>query len=301
MKDVRGSVLKRSQKRLLARWARASGYTLVAPSERQVLSLDRERDAIYGVGDVRFFVRSEVCFYPYGFGYARWHPFVATLRQYAHQGDLRYEDSILKRFYEAFQPRNMLELYFPPPHDDHRQGALARYSPREFLPVLPWDPEAQPVRGEKGLAAKHGHQGYGPVSLEKGRLEFKRLTAAYDAIVRSGYQPRGGDDIRGYFLLRGHEHRFLLRSGLHRAAALVAQGHDYLPVGFHGDHPRAIHVSDLPHWPLVRSGIFPEHLARRFIDQFFGEEDWYAQHVAPRVTERADPQHEVAEELKTPA
>ncbi len=268
-------MLRRVTLALLRRIARRLGFDLrprrVEPAS--IVDFEPASDAIYAQSDVRFRVPIGHCFYPFGYGYAAdaWHPFTATLIEAADAGAYPYETSLLARYYGAFQPPTLAHLLFPA---EALAGADA--SPLDTVdigrvePYLPWFPGVALRGGEHGLDAGHGHQGYGPVSADKGRLELERLLRTYHSVKTDGYRPDlAGDDIRGYFLVRGGHYRFIVRQGLHRIAVLAALGYDSVPVRFMKGFPRAVHAADLGTWPLVRSGAFPEAWARRYVEQFF--------------------------------
>lgn len=273
--------------RLLVRLARSRGFRVVrkpaivtAPRRFDVAT-----DAVHASGDIVFEIPLRRCVYLGGYGYGPegWHPFVETLRSYREDPGLSYEDTVLARFYDRFRPANLLELYFPAPIVEARRDApLARVSTHEVVPPAPWDLEISVPRGEKGLAARHGHQSFGPVSTEKGALEFARLTGTFDSIRSYGYRPeRSSDgDIRGYFLVDGDRWSFVIRSGMHRTAALAALDAETVRVTFDPGRPRALHASTLDRWPLVRGGPFDSALARLFVDQHLDADgSWQARQL----------------------
>ncbi|MDF1522166.1 MAG: hypothetical protein P1P87_05030 [Trueperaceae bacterium] len=237
-------------------------------------------------GQVLFDVPAAACVYPHGASYdpQRWHPFTATLRQYRDLGgDVTYETSILRSYYERFQPATLLELFFPPEVvATNEDASLAHLQPCEVEPVLPWDAALVAPMGEAGLDPSHGHQGFGPVSAAKGRLEFGRLTHLWDELHREPFDVDENGGVQGYFLLRGADYRFVVRVGFHRVAVLSALGVPKVRVHFVDGQARAWHAETLARWPLVRTGVYPEPLARRFVDQFF-DDDWTSRVIAPQV------------------
>lgn len=276
----------RSWRRAVRRAARWAG---IAPSRTvpDVTRLGAPTDAIYAHRDLIFEVPLRRCRYLYGgtFGPAGgedaatsgWHPFVAVLHELAANPDLRYEDSVLARFYERFQPQSQVAFFFP--RDvaaDHQDAALARAPMGSgYAPLVPWQLEIEPRsdRGEHGLGPEHGHQSYGPVSSEKGRKEFERLRSTHASIRDHGYHPElAKADVAGLFVLRGADYRFVVRSGHHRMAALAALGAEKVRVGFFHRDPRAVNAEAIATWPLVREGVFDEALAVRFVDLLFDED-----------------------------
>lgn len=237
---------------------------------------ERAPDAAYRMGPVVFTVPVDRCLYPYGysFGPKGWHPFVATLRAYARDRSLTYERSPLQAFYERFQPASVLELLYPPEVVSRRRGSpLGSFPLSEFEAFLPWHGKPAPRRSETELPAHYGHQGYGPVSPEKGELEFERLRATFESIERRGYRPReiAGGDITGYFLTDADRFRFIIRAGQHRMAALAALGHERVQVAFTADHCRLVDVRTVSLWPLVRNGPYDRELAELLVDMFLND------------------------------
>ena len=234
-------------------------------------------DAIYQHGDVAFEVPLDKCFYPYHFSYgpSGWHPFVQVLQQYKQNPNTSYLGSILHAYYQAYQPKTVFDAFFV--------GNMAKGLEAEHLhtlaippyqPVFPWDPEAPQARGEKGLASSHGNQGYGPVSDEKGELEFRRLTETYESVKEKGYQPQQGHDgdIRGYFLRGCGDYRFVIRQGLHRSAVLSAMDYEKLRVAFYDPYPRTIFLADIDNWPQVKRGYVSREVAEHIFRMFFEDD-----------------------------
>lgn len=233
-------------------------------------------DAIYQHGDVAFELPLERAMYPYLFSYGPqgWHPFVAVLEQYRENRGLSYRDSILCRYYERFHPNNIFDVFFDEaPLPARERSPLAALAIPPHNPIFPWDPEPSHIFGEGGLDASHGNQGFGPVTEAKGTLEFRRLTEILTSIEARGYQPGNGHDgdIRGYFLRAENDYRFIVRQGLHRAAALAALGYPSLRVRFYLPYPRAIFEHDLANWPQVKKGAIDPGTARAIFRRFFEE------------------------------
>src|SRR5690606_10070994 len=212
-----------------------------------------------------------------------WHPFVALATEVAERPDLRYEDSLLAKFYERFQPQNQVEFFFPRDvADEHRGSALARLGlDAHKLPVLPWHAAVWTGNGEHGLGPEHGHQSFGPVSVEKGRLEFKRVRDTFMSIKEHGYRPEmASGEVIGTFILRGDDYRFLVRGGHHRLAAMAALGWSNVRVAFDKQTARSVNLESARVWPLVRAGIYDEVLAHRFVDQLFAaDQAWRAREL----------------------
>jgi hypothetical protein len=272
---------------VLKRIGRAAGLRPGKRKPRRFVVPDHLGDAILYRGDISFEVPLRLCRYPYGFRYGSrgWHPFVETLRQFRESGgDLAYEDSVLSKFYAGFQPATTLELLFPPDVVSRNlDSALAAYPLDAYAPLLPWNAEIFPARGEGRLSAEHGHQGFGPVTETKGRLEFSRLVTTYESIVQAGFRPEKSGGIRGYFVTRGAEVVFVIRTGFHRCAALSVLDHEHVRVGFAEELPRSLATETLSTWPLVRNGPYDDDLAGQFIEELFNVESWHERELPTDV------------------
>lgn len=96
---------------------------------------------------------------------------------------------------------------------------------------------------------KDGFAGFGPVSKEKGILEFRRLIDIYESLKSNGYDRRHGD-IGVLVLKRGEDYRYLNSGdGYHRTAALAALNYSKIPVRF--VNPWIISIVDINYWPQV--------------------------------------------------
>lgn len=270
-------LLKTAARRLLGRYGLELRPAL-SPEITPTLELPDPEGARFQHGDVAFAVPLGRCVYPYlmSYGPQGWHPFVAVLREYLDNPALRYQDSVLRRYYERFQPKTVLDVFLPPEEQGaaQRETRFAQLAIPPHLPIFPWDPSIYQDEGEVGLDASHGNQGFGPVSAAKGELEFRRLTVILDSIRARGYQPTGGHDgdIRGYLLLTDDDYRFVIRQGFHRTAALAALGMEVIRVKFFLAYPRAVYLHDLPHWPQVKYGNVDAATAAAIFHKFFTED-----------------------------
>lgn len=239
-------------------------------------ALEHPLDAIYQLDDVAFEVPVSKVFYPYQFGYAidAWHPFVKTLLEFAVNPALSYEASMLYRYYQQYQPQTVRDvLLFGETSQVGEE--LSHYPVPRYLPTLPWDPAIETYeRGERGLSASHGNQGFGPVSDQKGALEFRRLIETFLSIKTHGYQPsaKGDGEITGYFVRHQDDYRFIIRSGLHRTAVLGALGYEAIRVTFYQGYPRSVDTLRVAEWPLVRRGDITVETALAITERFFTDD-----------------------------
>ena len=210
-----------------------------------------------------------------------WHPFVATLHEYAAGEITGYEGSILEEFYERYQPA-------------HAAAAIAGFArapevytryPAHIYRLAPWksrtpEEEDRVVRGwSEGDSTEHGGpergwtldaDGYpyhGPVSLRRGQLEYERLVRTWESLRTVGYDRSMGHACF-VMLRRGDERRFLGRGdGSHRTAAMSALGHARIPAVFLESH--MVDIDMAASWPQVKRGIWTEEEARAYFNHLF--------------------------------
>lgn len=210
-----------------------------------------------------------------GFSYANegWHPFVQTLKEYAENKALRYEDSTLARLYRQYQPDNLQEvllddfprplypLYEWPPNNDliSRVWVLNQHSVRAYLNSL------------KSKSNSHGWIFFGPHTEEYGQKEFKRLISVYESIKNNGYQSglTAMDPVNGYFLKKGSHLRFVLMQGNHRVSALKVLGYTSVDALIRQGHPAIVDRAELHRWTEERGGIYSSCLAENLFDSLF--------------------------------
>ncbi len=224
----------------------------------------------------------EFCRNELGFGYGsnEWHPFVATLKQYEQNNNLQYNDSILKHYYESWQPTNAAEAF-----------AGFEQAPKKFLQLppycallVPWKsktPEslsANMARWRKSDYREHGRSDlqwekdglnlFGPVSDELGKFEFTRLKKIYDRLKTEGYDRHHGD-IGVMIVRKGKYYRFLnANGGIHRCAAMAALGFRKFPAQFKASYFIA-DTKDATRWPHVLSGLWSEKSALAYVEYLF--------------------------------
>jgi hypothetical protein len=210
-----------------------------------------------------------------------WNPYLATAREYLAGCALTYEESSLCAYYTRFTPETAAGYLCPELPAD---GELAGIQAAAY--ILPWStqtPEERKQtrqkqnREEEALAAfplskKSGATGInkmGPVSLEKGRLEFQRLATLADSIKAKGYQRTRVMDVEAVALRHRGEQRYILASGLHRSAVLAALGYTSIPVVL---KPRVVIDLDLIlAGPAVRRGHWKAEEAAIYLDYLFTE------------------------------
>jgi hypothetical protein len=215
----------------------------------------------------------------YGLSYAEdgWHAHCAAALQLRRRPPITYEASILKRFYDTWQPANAAEVVIG---FNDAPRALAEFPAYAFVP--PWNPatpsewiakaEAWARRdcireGKPALdLATHGNNQFGPVSRERGSFELGRFTTLMERIIRDGYDRTGGD-MRLRVVRHGEDLLFVGASGHHRRAVLHALGHTTITAV--PQHAMIIDTADVGQWPQVRRGLWSEQQALRYVDHLF--------------------------------
>ncbi|WP_026691189.1 hypothetical protein [Alteribacter aurantiacus] len=88
---------------------------------------------------------------------------------------------------------------------------------------------------------------------------------------RSGYRPRRykGGYIRGYFLIKGDDYRFIVRNGHHRLAALALLGVKKIQVKLFKGWPPYVKIKHVYRWPGVKSGAFSKEHAKMIFNYYF--------------------------------
>lgn len=229
-----------------------------------------------------------------GFSYSPdgWHPFVATLREYAAGKSRCYGDSILKRYYEAFQPANGADAIVgferaPEPFTEHPPHAY-RATPWRSLTVdevdrnvREWSKEDVEEHGnakQNWSLETDGFLYHGPVSDRKGQLEYQRLVDVYESIRTSGYNRFAGH--AHILLLRRDENIRFLNSGEgnHRTAAMAALGYKTIPAVF--SRPHIVDVDMAEYWPYVRRGVWTQEQSEAYLNHLFDYDSraWAREH-----------------------
>lgn len=208
-------------------------------------------------------------------------PFVVTLNDYLTKEHTTYVGSYLEKYYANFQPKTANDLlnldgeiseiiksHFPKPS--------ARYwlYPPNDVQGKRLDQVIKSENHRYGLKAgiEAGHPWYGPVSKEKGELEFYRLTNVLDKIKDEGfrYSIKGIDNIKGFFVVKNDDWRFVVIGGHHRVAALSALNYKTIIVqtiqeGLNG----IVSIDDIKYLPIVIEGYLSHLHAESIFESYF--------------------------------
>jgi len=209
------------------------------------------------------------------------HPFIETALGILNGSVTKYHGSSLQIYYDRFQPKNLAQLLG---FDTDHSSPLFRMPPYTYT-FFPWDgiPGTNKSRdtlkslskenkshGVK-LSSKSGWQLCGPVSGEKGELEFMRLLKIIESIQRNGYNRHNDHDgdISGQVLVRDKKCIIIITPGHHRIAALAALGFETAPVRIGSKPVSIVYRTDVKLWPAVRSGVISEKQALCLFDRVF--------------------------------
>lgn len=208
-----------------------------------------------------------------------WHPFSALLEEIGSDGGAYYENSILERYYQSWQPQNAGEaliglgsaptiLCSLPSHLMYLLPWASKTPEETDHTVRTWAHRDNVEHGAHDLTIDmHGFAKHGPVHPRLGKLEFERLRQIFGALSRHGYDRTNGD-VNVLVIKRQGDYRFLTAGGgLHRIAAMKALGHDIVPAK--PRQPWVIDVDEVDHWPQVRNGTWSRTAAIRYIDHLF--------------------------------
>lgn len=215
-----------------------------------------------------------VAFNGMSFSNLGWHPFVQTAKEYIETGVRRYEGSHLEKYYTYWQPKNARDALIGATF-----GPVILEKQPSYIKHLPWslrtiEERAAYMRriieienaafGNKLLTPNDGYGLHGPVSNEKGKLEYERILDVVDSIKKWGFD-RWRGDITVEVLKRGSQFRYVITHGHHRTAAMAALGHDFIPA------TPEILIEDLyvDHWPSVYQKAWTREEALAYFNHLF--------------------------------
>ena len=205
-----------------------------------------------------------------------WHPFSATLVEYLANEDLSgYRGSLLEKFYSSFVPERVGNAVAGWDHvidsfqDLPAYAILPPWNPstpeQAVESVESWTSQDNAEHGAPSLTVADGCNYHGPVSDEKGKLEYRRLCNVCESIAHNGYDR--SCPVRVNVLRRNEEYRFIAVSGHHRIAAVRALGMKYIPAKLRFN--AVIDIREASYWPQVSRGVWPENAAISYFHHLF--------------------------------
>lgn len=203
---------------------------------------------------------------PHGFSYGAdgWHYYTDCLKECIQNSEIEYKNSVLKQYYDTFQPNNIADILHIENETLKRLPALLI---RDFF-VL--DGSAEDVQVH---LIEEETQLYGPISDIYGEEQFIRCVNAHRLIKKHGYIPERFEDgyIGGFFIKKGNDYRFLAFAGKHRLAALSVLGYTEIKANC----PYKLKLLDcarIQSWPTVKSGLFKKQEMQEIISQIFDQD-----------------------------
>lgn len=202
-----------------------------------------------------FNVKINNCRNPFGFDYGvnSDHYFIKQLEEFEESINIVYDKSYLKRFYKQWQPKTIGEVFGI--SCKNVDGYLNQELKNSFL--LPWQTTSAITRSVGGW------QYSGPTSCKMGREHFNRLKNVYASILKYGYKPENNQNkfdthIKGYFLKKSDEFKFIITNGTHRMAVVSflersLNDMGQVPVTFRINNPRVIDIANVLEWPQVHN------------------------------------------------
>ncbi|MBZ0333207.1 hypothetical protein [Marinobacter sp. AL4B] len=209
-------------------------------------------------------------------------PFVSTVKEYVDGTAKDYKKSSLCSFYSTFQPKSISKyLYLDEAKNDilNKLPASGVFLPWEDEdPVIKIDKRARQVEDDNkehkaDLMISEGDPFYGPVSFEKGKLEYNRLINVYKSIAENGFKVdlKGNNNISAIILENNNRYRYFITAGQHRIAALSVLNYDFIPLQvFTG---LIVRRSEVKFWPGVIKEYFTESEALTVFDDIFTGRD----------------------------
>ncbi|WP_350344136.1 sugar-transfer associated ATP-grasp domain-containing protein [Proteinivorax tanatarense] len=234
-----------------------------------------EKNIPYGIKNVRsktklVDVEINKCsdIFAFGFGDDDWHPFVELLKEYKECPNLKYQESVLGRFYQLFRPENLQDAIGG--ENGIKAPASQGWSP------LPWSVHSNKCYLENKKQKKTVDQQnyfFGPNSNQNGKIEMKKLIDYYKLINDTGYHPDvfAADGISGYMLKNKNEYRFVVTSGHHFVATLAVLGYKSIrcQLPMTKDQSKVVDIKEINKWPQLQKKIYNKETATRFFYSFF--------------------------------
>lgn len=205
-------------------------------------------------------------------------PFTATIREYINNNVKHYNESALSRFYSTFQPKSIAEYLYLGKTVNNVLNSLpasgiffpwSNIEPTDRIKQRSIEIEIDSKEHKSKLKIVAGDSFYGPVSSEKGKLEYNRLINVYNSIKKNGFKVdlKGRNNIGAIILESNDEYRYFVRYGQHRVAAL--SNLDYKHITLQIEKNLIVRRSEVMFWPAVVKGYLTESEALVFFDRVF--------------------------------
>lgn len=198
-----------------------------------------------------------------GFTYQRggWSPYLSTLDEVLSNPDIPYEETTLFMYYELFKPQTAQDVLLP--LVEYPVFPLGEWGPWSELIMHPWSMTRRYLRAVDSKGRNDRRQEIGPQSVTSGRAHMARVLSVYYSISEDGFRPDEYRDglLRGYFLVRGDDFRFMILHGNHRLAALRRLDITSIPVRIDQRHPPVVNESELHRRPRGERAVLGDDAA----------------------------------------
>ena len=192
----------------------------------------------------------------YTFTEGGWHYLSAVIKEHKRNPTISFKDSILYKYYQLFQPKSI-------------QDCLSINSDEGFPSItnnileLPW--------GTAFKLDRTDDHHYGPKTDSFIKNQISRTVLIHKKLASEGYQPDNNVDgyIKGHFLKKNNDYRFLISGGQHRIASLGVLGYDKIQVKVYHKWERVIDVENVQSWSRVRDGKYDKRAAVTIFNSYF--------------------------------
>ncbi|MFD2046671.1 hypothetical protein ACFSTA_20645 [Ornithinibacillus salinisoli] len=195
-----------------------------------------------------------------GYSYTEkgWHYLSATIKEYIKNPTITPNESILNKYYKIYQPTSIQDCLFYHEKKDDRLPPITNN-----ILQLPW--------GFAFDMGRKNNQHFGPNSTSFIKKEFTDLIHIYNKLAKEGYQPDKHPDgyIKGHFLKKYNDYRFILSGGQHRMAALGVLGNKKIPVKLYHKWQRVIDIENINAWPHVQNGKYDLETSIKVFNSYF--------------------------------
>jgi hypothetical protein len=239
----------------------------------QVPNADRQQARL--ATDVRFRVPLAKITTPWGFSFHPdgWHPYVVTLQRWLEDQGRPITETALFKLYDRFRPRTV-------------QETLLEDRSEPVVPLCSWPVDAgllsvwslTPRGVQKSLSRlplkrTRPRQFIGPAPKDFIEADLTRLIGLYESIRHHGFAPEEfvAPPIKGYFLVRDDDYRFICRQGSHRLAVLACLGYPTVEVSLAPNVTPIVNYADLDWWTVAHGGLYSHALVKELFQKMFCE------------------------------
>ncbi len=208
----------------------------------------------------------EICTNPMGFSFAPdgWNYLIEQLKQLDMNWDVKVKDSVLYRFHQSYQPKDMSELA-------RSCGCEVDFSPG--LSIYPWG-SFNIERSHKGGVVKDPYQTrfYGPSTFSLVEEDLDNLRKLYGYMKIHGYRPWYFRNafVGGTFLEKENgEKKYVVLQGNHRTAIMAHLGYKTMQARYLSGYFRRICEKEMNRWFYVKSGQCSLTDAKIYFNAFF--------------------------------